>query len=1297
MDLSGIVKTLSEEEFTTGKNVIAGTSEKVSGKIYLFRGSKMTLENCEYIPAINKVIDELIVNVVDHFVLCVQGKTIQHRAKSAEKPRFVDVLAITIYRNIGKIVISNTGYGIPIIPMEDYGGIFLPEVLFSKQRTGTNMDHDENRITGGTNGIGATIVAAFSKDMTIEIKDKNSHYLQSVVKSERTENRRKISYSNFQKPTIAPNKTTTQFTKITFTVDWKNTKYKGFNDTTSYLIISYVLKRLIQASLYTNHIRSIVDVPQMKSMAKIMEDENSIRNFNDYNYDITDTTSIATMFNFFKCFLIKLNRKKPSSNILTDTISVIVGVNNRDDINYREMSIVNGVEVTRNPFMKIIREYFLNAVKNLCKQKNIQIGKTPKGYFTLLSVMCLANPQWVGQTKEEITVNKEILETFDIASACNEIKEQISDIVYEMILCNNINSSSSKTNKILMDTKTYTKCNNLNEKHKRINKITNYIALCEGTSARSLLSGVQDRGKTINHTNTGLLTTSGVPINVYHQISVASTENMKFVKLEFGEMPKKKLLASTKVLNNNFFKQWNLATGLNDEVLPYQELRKRLNYDVFICATDSDYDGWNIAGLFIVLLSKYEGLLENGHLRLLHLPVIRIIPRDLESVVRKEKTRTKTNILSLEFIKSINFREYFTIRDYEEDIKTNPVPSSHIAKFYKGLASTEEFFKDVIAMDIKKYIYTIVADSEYKETLKHYYGKFDIIRNDEGDLVSIKMSDKRKEILRKGIIEMTQEEKDFFKSKKITITTFLRNFVGQYYLDNIKRKLLGLMDGLNEVMRKIIFSLVTTRTKGGEAKVSEIAGRVSVESSYHHGQASLEGAILNFGQDFHGARLYPPFIGSGLWGSILDGGKSPGSAGSARYITATANYKFIKTLFRSEDNIILEHQESEGKTIEPKFFLPIIPFMILENYGTAAHGWKCEVWGRSFNDVIASMLKLFKSIQDGTEYKHGILDIEPRNGTSYYISEETDEDGITKRKNIFYSKGAYTVGNNEIHITGLPIGVWINDYVEGIRNKIIEKENEDGVTEKGELSEIVQDVLNRNTECVDIVLKMFPDWRVKLDKLAKKEIGDGMDPIEQVFRLKIKLTDNLNFLDIDGSVLSFTSYEDALVDWFYKRLNLYRRRISRAKFIIELKLVIAENKIKYLKLFDNEKLYNISEEDFAAKLISAGLCKLREINFENNLRCNKIPDDKIFYYSTEPIAEDEDLLFDELVKNHITTYKISFQYLKSIRTGSISKKGIAALEAERAELLAKYEKLKINEIDVWKSEIKELLQYRNSN
>ena len=94
------------------------------------------------------------------------------------------------------------------------------------------------------------------------------------------------------------------------------------------------------------------------------------------------------------------------------------------------------------------------------------------------------------------------------------------------------------------------------------------------------------------------------------------------------------------------------------------------------------------------------------------------------------------------------------------------------------------------------------------------------------------------------------------------------------------RSIPNLMDGLKISLRKILYSAFKKRLTS-EIKVAQFSGYVSEHSGYHHGEASLNSAIVGLAQNFVGSNNINLFLPNGQFGTRLQGGKD---SASERYI-----------------------------------------------------------------------------------------------------------------------------------------------------------------------------------------------------------------------------------------------------------------------------------------------------------------------------------------------------------------------------------------------------------------------------
>jgi DNA topoisomerase-2 len=123
---------------------------------FIYKNNKIIQEKITWIPGLYKIIDELIVNTYDQ---TIRDKTVNNIDTEINKESFS---------------IFNDGIGIDVVKHPDHK-IYIPELIFGNLLTSTNYDEKEDRITGGTHGLGAKLTAIFSLKFIIEVWDKKRH------------------------------------------------------------------------------------------------------------------------------------------------------------------------------------------------------------------------------------------------------------------------------------------------------------------------------------------------------------------------------------------------------------------------------------------------------------------------------------------------------------------------------------------------------------------------------------------------------------------------------------------------------------------------------------------------------------------------------------------------------------------------------------------------------------------------------------------------------------------------------------------------------------------------------------------------------------------------------------------------------------------------------------------------------------------------------------------------------------------------------------------------------------------
>jgi len=146
-------------------------------KYILNENNKFELKEIEYIPAFIKIFDEILINSVD---------------ESKRKGSKLTTIKVNIDNN--KIIIIDNG-GIPVIKHTEYKE-WIPEMIFSNMKSGSNFNDNEQRESAGTNGVGSTITNVFSTEFYISTCDGKKRFEQTFSNNMRSRSTPKITTSN---------------------------------------------------------------------------------------------------------------------------------------------------------------------------------------------------------------------------------------------------------------------------------------------------------------------------------------------------------------------------------------------------------------------------------------------------------------------------------------------------------------------------------------------------------------------------------------------------------------------------------------------------------------------------------------------------------------------------------------------------------------------------------------------------------------------------------------------------------------------------------------------------------------------------------------------------------------------------------------------------------------------------------------------------------------------------------------------------------------------------------------------
>lgn len=341
-------------------------------------------------------------------------------------------------------------------------------------------------------------------------------------------------------------------------------------------------------------------------------------------------------------------------------------------------------------------------------------------------------------------------------------------------------------------------------------------------------------------------------------------------------------------------------------------------------------------------------------------------------------------------------------------------------KYYKGLGTTKsEDVKDTFGEKMVDYINDDNCDKSFNKVFH------------------VKFSDQRKEWLEKYDPKTSFSLDDSGKFSSMNLTDFLNNEMIKFSHDDCKRSIPHLFDGLKESQRKVLYSLKKRNLTYNKTslKVAQLAGYVAEVSNYHHGEQNLFQTITKMANEFPGSNNIPLLYRDGQFGSRIALGAD---AANARYIF-TKMEPLTPLIFREEDDVLLERVYDDGDEVEPKFYIPIIPMVLVNGAHGIGSGWSSSIPCYNPLDIIECIEIWLK--KDGKviiEEEDSIISYLPDlvpwyRGFNGPIEKKNDSDST------FITHGIIDKDKNKSIVSELPIGMSTDKFKEMTEDWLVDK------------------------------------------------------------------------------------------------------------------------------------------------------------------------------------------------------------------------------------------------------------------
>jgi len=358
------------------------------------------------------------------------------------------------------------------------------------------------------------------------------------------------------------------------------------------------------------------------------------------------------------------------------------------------------------------------------------------------------------------------------------------------------------------------------------------------------------------------------------------------------------------------------------------------------------------------------------------------------------------------------------------------------------------------------------------------------------------------------------------------------------------RSIPNVMDGLKISLRKILYAAFK-RGLTSEIKVAQFSGYVSEHSGYHHGEASLNAAIVGMAQNFVGSNNINLLLPNGQFGTRLAGGQD---SASERYIFTQLSH-LTRSLFPVADDGILHYLNDDGFQVEPLYYAPILPMVLVNGAKGIGTGFSTEIMCYNPMDLvhyISDKLSGTSSSSTKTQF------------VPYY--EGFKGSIVQKEDNKYLICGLYeTTGTDKIRVTELPVGLWTNDFKE-LLESLTESTDKTGK----KVTPIVKDYEDFSTDTV-------VDFRITLAKGKKAELEsvileNNRNGLEKQFKLYTNNScSNMHLFDANDKLKKYGSVNEIIDDYYVTRLALYGKRKAHQLCLLDKDLKTLTNKTRFLQ------------------------------------------------------------------------------------------------------------------------------------
>ena len=253
-------------------------------------------------------------------------------------------------------------------------------------------------------------------------------------------------------------------------------------------------------------------------------------------------------------------------------------------------------------------------------------------------------------------------------------------------------------------------------------------------------------------------------------------------------------------------------------------------------------------------------------------------------------------------------------------------------------------------------------------------------------------------------------------------------------------------------------------------------------------------------------------------------------AASVRYIFTRLN-PITRFLFPKEDDAVLKYLDDDGTQIEPEYYVPIIPMVLVNGCEGIGTGYSCSVPAFNPADIIGSLRKRILACGGA---------VEPRDWLPYYEGFTGRIDAIGKGK--YLTRGIYNrIEDDTVFISELPVGTWTGYlyYKKFLEELVMGKFDDKG---KQTAPPLIKEYQMTESEVKVMITVRFLSSE-QLDELERTTYANGVNGVEKLLALTTTYgTQNMMLFDTECKLKNYETVETIIDDFYVVRYETYRKR-----------------------------------------------------------------------------------------------------------------------------------------------------------